>query len=134
MTDSVKMQLVFAVVLGGIATGTLFNNISEYDGAVLLRTWAWVSISALSFLALWQWDNNRWFPVAFIIASIALLNIWSDLEILLEVNWTHGFSWNEREPIPVVPLWFRDWVLYSISSMLWVVAIIIGTIRYKRPY
>lgn len=134
MSESMRMQMALVFGGGGVAAGFLMANISEWDKEFLFTTWAWVSISVAAFLALWQWDNNRLFPFAFIIASFALWSVWGDLEVLLEVNVIHGFNWGDRKPAPVVPFWLHDGVLYCLMISLWIAAFFLGRARLRRPF
>lgn len=134
MSESLKMQVTLVFGIGGIAAGTLMANISEWDKEFLFTTWAWVSISVAAFLTLWQWDNNRLFPFAFIIASYALWSVWGDLEILLEVNMIHGFRWNDEGPVPEIPFWLHDGVLYLSLFAMWVAAFFLARKRISRPF
>lgn len=134
MSEKKWIQTIIIIIAGLIPTIALVLNISERDAMFFFQTWGKVSFSAFIFIALWEWNDNKYFYLAFIVASYAFWKIWSDLEILLEVNVIHGFSWDNEVTAPVIPFWLNDGVFYLVMFVLWAGALIIGMNRLKRPF
>jgi hypothetical protein len=127
MTVLFGVNAAYSFLVGAIAAATLNASVGDFDGDFLRATTGWVMLTIFAFLTLWQWENKKFFPLAFIVAIVSLLNIWGDLEFLLEVHVLYDSQWIDGKA-PKTPFWLNDWIFYLLIASL------IGSTIYIAKY